>query len=141
MVLRQTSSGWDIGLSVVAERRRTWWGPSTRLRRDGLTRIPVRLTGRIRVAQIIERGSINLAAFSQKCVARVSRGRVEKSIFDPGISKAARVHTTKTILLLLTALCNQTSKRFLQRQRPCSALTSVSHSAERRAKITRFSIK
>jgi hypothetical protein len=85
-ILRHTSSGWDCCLSAMAERRRTWKGPKARLKRHGLTRIPwrsVRATGRVRVTQIIERDSINSAAFSQERVAPAGRGRVEKNICNP----------------------------------------------------------
>jgi hypothetical protein len=81
VVLRHTSSGWDGCLSAIAERRRTWWWPR---KLDGLTRIPrqiVRVTGRTRVRQIIERDSINPAAFFQSASRPAGRGRVE-NVFD-----------------------------------------------------------
>ena len=86
MVLRHTSSGWDGCLSAIAERRRTWRWSSARLKRDGLTRLPwkvVRVTGRIRVRQIIERDNINPAAsFQKRVVTSQSRSR-RKSVYDP----------------------------------------------------------
>lgn len=51
-----------------------------RLKLDGLTRIPrqiVRVTGRIRVRQIIERDNINPAAFFLEPVTTAGRGHVE----------------------------------------------------------------
>lgn len=98
MVLRHTSSGWDGCLSAIAERRRTWRRSSARLKRDGLTRLPwkvVRVTGRIRVRQIIERDNINPAASFQMHVA-TSRSRSRRKVFTTLIN----VETSKTTKVL-----------------------------------------
>lgn len=94
IVLRDTSSGWDSCLSAIAERRRTWRWPSVRLKLDGLTRIPrqiVRVTGRIRVRQTIERDNINPAAFFLEPVAPSRSRSRRKCVYNMGTSKAARV--------------------------------------------------